>query len=50
MTKKNKSNEEEILPETEIVEDDLVSQEEILPETEIVEEKTKKRNPWQINW
>tara|TARA_B100000927_G_scaffold65015_1_gene51226 strand:+ start:4700 stop:5269 length:570 start_codon:yes stop_codon:yes gene_type:complete len=41
MTKKNKSNEEEILPETEIVEDDLVSEEEILPETEIVEEKTK---------
>ena len=50
MTKKNKSNEEEILPETEIVEDDLVSQEEILPETEIVEEKTKEEESLGINW
>ena len=38
MTKKDKSNEEENIPETEIVEENIGDEEENIPETEIIEE------------
>ena len=41
MAKKDKSNEEENIPETEIVEDNIGDEEENIPETEIVEEEPK---------
>ena len=41
MTKKDKSNEEENIPETEIVEENIGDEEENIPETEIIEEEPK---------